>query len=129
MSTPGEEFIKEGSQKITETDVEKVVTKSEDIKKKFLGAGPLARFVEDGKLLIAIIQEYRSGTYRQIPYGAIASMVFTLIYVLNPFDLMPDVLPLIGQVDDVAVMGACLMMVEQDLHKYRNWRSGQGKLE
>lgn len=127
MSTPGEELIKEGSQKITETDVDKVVTKSEDIKKKFLGAGPLARFIEDGKLLIAIIKEYRSGTYRQIPYGVIASMVFTLIYVLNPFDLMPDVLPLIGQVDDVAVMGACLMMVEQDLHKYKDWKSNEPK--
>jgi uncharacterized membrane protein YkvA (DUF1232 family) len=127
MSTPGEELIKEGSQKITETDVDKVVTKSEDIKKKFLGSGPLTRFIEDGKLLIAIIKEYRAGTYRQIPYGVIASMVFTLIYVLNPFDLMPDMLPLIGQVDDVAVMGACLMMVEQDLHKYKDWKLNEGK--
>jgi uncharacterized membrane protein YkvA (DUF1232 family) len=129
MSTPGEELIKEGSQKITETDVDKVVTKSEDIKKKFLGSGPLTRFIEDGKLLIAIIKEYRHGTYRQIPYGVIASMVFTLIYVLNPFDLMPDMLPLIGQVDDVAVMGACLMMVEQDLHKYKDWKMAEGKIE
>jgi uncharacterized membrane protein YkvA (DUF1232 family) len=127
MSTPGEELIKEGSQKITETDVDKVVTKSEDIKRKFLGSAPLTRFIEDGKLLIAIIKEYRAGTYRQIPYGVIASMVFTLIYVLNPFDLMPDMLPLIGQVDDVAVMGACLMMVEQDLHKYKDWKSNEAK--
>ena len=129
MSTPGEELIKEGSQKVTETDVEKVVNKSEDIKKKFITSGPLSRFIEDGKLLIAIIKDYRAGAYRQVPYGAIASMVFTLIYVLNPFDLMPDVLPLIGQVDDVAVMGACLMMVEQDLHKYRNWKLIEGKTE
>ena len=49
--------------------------------------------------------------------------------MLNPFDLVPDVLPLIGQVDDVAVMGACLILVEQDLHKYRNWKSDQGKIE
>ncbi len=31
--------------------------------------------------------------------------------------------------DDVAVMGACLILVEQDLHKYRSWKSDQGKLE
>jgi uncharacterized membrane protein YkvA (DUF1232 family) len=52
----------------------------------------------------------------------IASVVFTLIYVFNPFDLMPDVLPVIGQLDDVAVMGACLILVEQDLHKYKDWK-------
>ena len=77
--------------------------------------------------MIAIVKDYWSGGYRQVPYGAIASIVFTLIYVLNPFDLMPDMLPLIGQVDDVAVMGACLILVEQDLHKYKDWKQGQGK--
>ena len=121
-----EEFVKEGAQKVTDKDVEKVVTRSEEIKKKFSAKGPLARFIEDGQLLIAIVKDYWSGAYRQIPYGAIASIVFTLIYVLNPFDLVPDMLPLIGQVDDVAVMGACLILVEQDLHKYKDWKQNQG---
>jgi uncharacterized membrane protein YkvA (DUF1232 family) len=122
---PDEEFVKEGAQSVTEKDVEKVINKSEEIKRKFSTKGPLARFIEDGQLLITIVKDYWSGAYRQIPYGAIASIVFTLIYVLNPFDLVPDMLPLIGQLDDVAVMGACLMLVEQDLHKYKNWKQGQ----
>ena len=125
LNKPDEEFVREGAQKVTEKDVEKVVDKSEDIKKKFSARGPLARFIEDGQLLIALVKDYRTGAYRQIPYGTIASIVFTLIYVLNPFDLMPDVLPLIGQVDDVAVMGACLILVEQDLHKYKAWKQDQ----
>ena len=125
LNKPDEEFVREGAQKVTEKDVEKVVDKSEDIKKKFSTRGPLARFIEDGQLLIALVKDYRTGSYRQIPYGTIASIVFTLIYVLNPFDLMPDMLPLIGQVDDVAVMGACLLLVEQDLHKYKAWKQDQ----
>ena len=125
LNKPDEEFIKEGAQKVTEKDVEKVVNKSEEIQKKFSAKGPLARFIEDGQLLIAIVKDYWSRAYRQVPYGAIASIVFTLIYVLNPFDLMPDVLPLIGQLDDVAVMGACLILTEWDLHKYKDWKLGQ----
>ena len=123
---PDEGFVKEGAQSVTEKDVEKVVNKSEEIKKKFSTKGPLSRFIEDGQLLIAIVKDYWSRAYRQVPYGVIASIVFTLIYVLNPFDLVPDMLPLIGQLDDVAVMGACLMLVEQDLHKYKDWKQGQG---
>jgi len=122
-----EEFVKEGAQNVTEKDLDKVVSKSQEIENKFSTKGPLARFVEDGKLLIAIVKDYTSGSYRQIPYGAIASIVFTLIYVLNPFDLVPDMLPIIGQIDDVAVMGACLVLVEQDLHKYKDWKLSQGK--
>ena len=125
LNKPDEEFVKEGAQSVTENDVEKVINKSEEIKKKFSTKGPLARFIEDGQLLITIVKDYRSGAYRQVPYGAIASIVFTLIYVLNPFDLVPDMLPLIGQLDDVTVMGACLILIEQDLHKYKDWKQGQ----
>ena len=125
MKKQNEEYIKEGAQKITEKDVEKVVNKSEEIGRKFSAKGPLARFIEDGQLLMAIVKDYWSGMYRQTPFGVIASIVFTLIYVLNPFDLVPDVLPVIGQVDDAAVIGACLMLVEQDLQKYKAWKQGQ----
>lgn len=122
-----EEFVKEGAEKMTDKDVEKVVDKSEEINQKFSSRGPLKRFVEDGKLLIALVKDYRAGGYRQAPFGIIAAIVFSLIYVFNPFDLMPDVLPFIGAVDDAAVVGACLLLVEKDLKKYRNWlESGSG---
>jgi uncharacterized membrane protein YkvA (DUF1232 family) len=121
---PDEEFVKEGSQKVTEKDIEKVVNKSEEIKKRFVGRS-LGRFIEDAQLLIAIVRDYWSGKYRQVPYGAVAAIVFTLIYVFNPLDLVPDVLPIIGEVDDAAVIAACLMLVEQDLSKYKNWKQTQ----
>ncbi len=125
LNKPSEEYVKDGAQNVTPKDVEKVISRSEEIQRKFSAKGPLARFVEDGKLLIAIVKDYWAGVYRQIPYGSIASIVFTLIYVFNPFDMMPDMLPIIGQLDDVAVMGACLILVEQDLHKYKDWKDGQ----
>jgi uncharacterized membrane protein YkvA (DUF1232 family) len=133
LNKPDEEFIspkysgmiKEGAQTVTEKDFEKVIHKSEEIKKKFQNRGPLSRFVNDGRLLIAIVKDYRSGAYRKIPYAIIAAAVFALLYVFNPFDLMPDVLPIIGQLDDVAVISACLMLVEQDLLKYRVWKEGR----
>ena len=125
LNKPSEEYIKDGAQNVTPKDVEKVISRSEEIQRKFSAKGPLARFVEDGKLLMSIVKDYWAGAYRQVPYGVIASSVFTLIYVLNPFDMVPDVLPLIGQLDDVAVLGACLLMVEHDLHTYKDWKLGQ----
>ena len=120
-----EEIVKEGAQNVTQKDIQKVISRSEELQRKFSARGPLARFVEDGKLLMSIVKDYWAGAYRQVPYGVIASSVFTLIYVLNPFDMVPDVLPLIGQLDDVAVLGACLLMVEHDLHTYKDWKLGQ----
>ena len=123
---PDQEFVKEGAEKVTDKDIEKVVNKSEEIKKKFSGRS-LGRFIEDAQLLISIVKDYWSGKYRQVPYGAVAAIVFTLIYVFNPLDLVPDILPIIGEVDDAAVVAACLMLVERDLYKYRDWKQNQSQ--
>ena len=129
MASPkvDQKFIENGAQKVTDKDLEKVVSRSDDIKKKFTAGGPLRRFIEDGGLLISIVKDYRAGTFRRVPYGIIAAIVFTLIYVLNPFDLVPDVLPVIGQIDDAAVVAACMILVEHDLYTYKQWKLDNGK--
>lgn len=122
---PDEEFVKEGAEKVTPKDIETVVERSEDINKRFSARGPLKRFIEDGKVLTALVKDWRAGKYRQALYGTIAAAVFALIYVFNPFDIVPDVLPFIGAVDDAAVIGACLMLIERDLRQYRGWKENQ----
>ena len=129
LEKPTEEFVKEGAEKVTSKDIDIVVDKSEEIKKKFSARGPLRRFIEDGKLLTALVRDWRTGRYRQALYGTIAAVVFALIYVFNPFDIVPDVLPIIGAVDDATVIAACLMLIERDLSKYRTWKEGQLMLE
>ena len=125
LKKPDEEFVKEGAEKITPEDIETVADKSEEINKRFSARGPLKRFIEDGKILTALLKDWRAGKYRQAMYGTIAAAAFALIYVVNPFDLVPDVLPFIGAVDDAAVIGACLILIERDLRQYRGWKENQ----
>jgi uncharacterized membrane protein YkvA (DUF1232 family) len=80
-------------------------------------------------VLTALVKDWRAGNYRQALYGTIAAVVFGLIYVFNPLDIVPDVLPLIGVLDDATVIGALLMLVERDLHKYRSWKENQLTIE
>jgi uncharacterized membrane protein YkvA (DUF1232 family) len=120
-------FIEDGAQKVTDKDLDKVVSKSDEIKKKFTSAGPLKRFIDDGQLLISVVKDYRSGAFREIPFGTMAAIVFTLVYVFNPFDLVPDFIPIIGQIDDAAVVAACLVLVEHDLYTYKLWKDRQAR--
>ena len=119
---PDEEFVKEGAEKVTPKDIEKVVDHSEEINQQFSARGPLKRFISDGRMLMALLRDYRAGNYRGALRGTIAAAAFALIYVLNPFDIVPDVLPFIGAVDDASVIAACLMLIERDLFKYRDWK-------
>jgi uncharacterized membrane protein YkvA (DUF1232 family) len=115
-------IITKEAQHVTPQDVEKVLNKSEEIRRQFESEGPLGKFVDDCKLLIAAVKDYWHGKYRRIPYWSIAAIVVALLYVLNPFDLIPDFIPGLGQVDDAAVVAACLLLVRQDLQKYKKWK-------
>ena len=116
------DIITKEAQKVTPQDVEKVLNKSEEIRRQFESEGPLGKFVDDFKLLIATVKDYWHGKYRRIPYWTIAAIVVALLYVLNPLDLIPDFILGFGQVDDAAVVAACLLLVRKDLHKYKKWK-------
>lgn len=120
----GQDFVREGAEKVTPKDIDKVADRSEEIRDQFRSRGPLKRFIEDGKALTALIRDWRAGRYRAALYGTIAAVAFALLYVFNPFDLLPDVLPFVGALDDATVIGALLMLVERDLKKYRAWKEG-----
>jgi len=120
-------LIRAGAQSVSDGDIEKVVSRSEEIKKKFRPGGPLQRFITDGQLLVSMVKDYWARRYRQLPVGVVGATVFTLLYVFNPLDLMPDVIPLVGQIDDAALVAACLMLVEHDLRSYQAWKAGEGQ--
>jgi uncharacterized membrane protein YkvA (DUF1232 family) len=100
-------IVTKEAERVTEQDIEKVLDKSEEIRKRFETGGPLGKFVDDFKLLITLVQDYAKGQYRKIPFWTIAAIVGALLYVLNPLDLIPDFIPLVGQIDDAAIIAAC----------------------
>ena len=118
-----EKFIKRGAADVEDDDIQKVMDRASDIKQKVIGSNLLKRFAEDVKLLIAMIKDYWKGVYRDIPWWVIAAVVFALLYLLNPIDLIPDIIPVLGLTDDAAVLALCLAMTEKDIHKYQNWKN------
>ncbi|MEJ2368051.1 MAG: DUF1232 domain-containing protein [Acidobacteriota bacterium] len=116
------EFVRKGAEKIEEKDIARAVEKSDRILKRIGKSGPMGRFFEDAHLLVNMVKDYWHGRYREVPYWALAAIVFTLLYILDPLDLIPDFIPFFGAVDDAAVLAACLYLVERELRKYGQWK-------
>ena len=116
------EQLKKRAEKVSEADVESVISKQQEIQDKFKTGGPLGRYIEDVKLLFAVLKDYWKKEYREIPWGSIAAIVAALLYVFSPIDFIPDFIPGIGLVDDALIVAACLSLVESDLQAYKKWK-------
>jgi len=75
--------------------------------------------------MILLVRSYIKKEYTEIPIGSIIAITSALIYFLSPIDLIPDAIPVVGYADDIAVIIACLKLVESDLQEYREWREAQ----
>lgn len=110
------------SKRVTQEDVDKIFQKRKEIEDKFSGNGPLGKFWSDLKLLFELVNDYRKGEYREIPWTSIAAIIGALLYVLSPIDLIPDFIPVIGLLDDAAVVALCLRAIDGDLQAYKKWK-------
>ncbi|MCK5840562.1 MAG: DUF1232 domain-containing protein [Candidatus Sabulitectum sp.] len=117
-----ERVVNDGANKVTEEDLYKVVNRADDIQRKVSMHGPLGRFISDVKLMISLVKDYWNKNYREVPWWTVAAVVASLLYVLSPVDLIPDFIPFFGLLDDAAVVSACLLLIEQDLSKYKIWK-------
>ncbi len=111
--------------KMSDKDLEYIINEEDKLKEKLKDNTHLERFTKDLMLLVGLIKDYYQGNYKDIPYKAISAAVIGLLYVLNPIDVIPDFIPIIGYIDDALVIAFCLKLVEKDLEKYQAWKKKQ----
>ena len=85
----------------------------------------LGSMAEDLMTLIDLLTDYRAGIYRDLPKGVLIAAAIGLGYALFPVDLILDIIPFAGLLDDAAILMLLLdFFVARDILRYRNWKTG-----
>ncbi|MFD2905535.1 YkvA family protein [Sphingobacterium anhuiense] len=94
--------------KITSADLEEAEQKAKnlDVRK------------EDFQLLIAMCKDTFSGKYKMNKWN-LSVIVATIIYVISPLDAIPDVIPVLGWIDDVTIIGYAISKLSEEILKYK----------
>lgn len=102
----------------TEEDAQKVMDNQEKIEKIALN-DTLHKYLADIKLYFQMLGDVFTGKYKKVPVGTIAAIVGTLLYVLSPIDFIPDFIPVVGYLDDAAMLALCLNFTRFDVEEYK----------
>lgn len=85
----------------------------------------LGKVKEDLRLLQALCLAYWRGEYRAVSPKALLSVVAGLMYFLSPVDAIPDFIPVLGMLDDIAVLAWLMKTLDDELDAFRSWRNRQ----
>lgn len=116
-----EEKLKDAVGKVTPADTQKALKSKKKISKR-ASKGLLKNMVEDVKILICLLHDWAKGEYPYAPWWTVSAITTALLWIANPYDALPDVLPLIGLLDDLTVLTMVLAMCEQDIKDYCMWK-------
>ncbi len=122
------DFLENHAEKMTESDLRYVCIHADKVILKAEETSRFENLVDDITTAFAMLGDYASGNYRQIPWRAVSAVVFSLLYFLNPLDLIPEAIPVVGVIDDAAVLGLCFRMIGFELDIYRMWKESLEKI-
>ena len=81
--------------------------------------------LSDLPLMIAMVKAWIKKDYTVVSPKVIACLVGAVLYLIKKKDLISDSIPIVGHVDDLAVMGLALKLSEKELKAFAEWRAAR----
>ena len=83
----------------------------------------LGNLVEDLMTMTQMVSDCFRGIYEDLPRGTVIGICAALFYAFSPVDLILDIIPFAGFLDDAAVISLILELgLARDLMQYRDWK-------
>ena len=71
--------------------------------------------------LFRLIRAAVAGEYTGVPTGTLLAAVAVLIYFISPIDLIPDFIPVLGLIDDVALVAWFSLTIKTEIDRFHEW--------
>jgi uncharacterized membrane protein YkvA (DUF1232 family) len=87
--------------------------------------GPFAETWPYLMAMIRLIRAYHRLEYRDISAQDLLVIVAAIIYFVSPFDVIPDSVPILGNIDDAFVVRLAMKSVSADLDAFMAWETSK----
>jgi uncharacterized membrane protein YkvA (DUF1232 family) len=73
-----------------------------------------------------MIRALFNGRYKHTPWRTLVLFAVAVIYVVSPVDFIPDYIPVIGFIDDLALFAFFLRSLQKDVRRFVQWEKEHG---
>jgi uncharacterized membrane protein YkvA (DUF1232 family) len=73
--------------------------------------------------MLRLVRAYERGEYKQVSHEDLTWIVAALSYLVDPLDLIPDMTPFLGFIDDATVVGFVAERTQQALDDFMIWET------
>jgi uncharacterized membrane protein YkvA (DUF1232 family) len=73
--------------------------------------------------MLRLIRAYYRGHYCHVSVANLVLIIGAIIYVLNPWDLIPDWTPTLGFLDDATVLAFAVQKTREALDDFATWET------
>ena len=87
----------------------------------------LGTVVSELPTMVSLVKSYVTKEYPDVSPKVIAAAVSGFIYLIKKKDLIPDNIPVLGQLDDIAVIALALSLIKPELDAYRSWQENHSE--
>ena len=108
-------------------DDEKVEGFLQSVEAKLAKIPRVGGALKDVPVMLSLMRAYVMKQYKNLPTSTAVAIMAALIYFVTPFDLISDLIPVVGLLDDAAAMAFVVSMVHDDLNEYTEWQKENGK--
>jgi uncharacterized membrane protein YkvA (DUF1232 family) len=84
---------------------------------------PFADMWSHLQAMLRLIRAYYCGEYRDVKIANLVLIIGAIIYVLDPWDLIPDWIPGLGYLDDATVMAFAIQKTRETLDEFTTWET------
>ena len=104
------------------TELDDLLTK---VQTKIQETPVLGSAAADFPVMLQMVKSYATKEYTDVSPKVVAALVSAFLYLVKRKDLISDSIPILGQLDDLAVIAVALKVSEPELKEFQRWKASR----
>lgn len=116
-------YLREKAEQFAPGDLQPLVAQADAVRVRaedYRAAHP--RLVRHNELALRLLQDHATGQCPQIPYYTVCLLAVAVLYFVDPLDVIPDWIPVVGTADDALVFELAFALARPGIERYCTWK-------